>query len=78
VVALSFIFAPENKAFQLAWLSCILVPKKLNVYLLAEFSYPFGGLIQIKPVMFEALRHQLFLQKDEPPEFLQPSPAVAQ
>jgi hypothetical protein len=77
IVTLTFLFAPDSRSFHMALLSCLLVPMALNVYLLADYSYPFSGLIQIKPLMFEALQHQLFAENDDAPEFLKSAAAAA-
>lgn len=71
IVALTFIFAPDSKAFHAALLSCLLIPLTLNIFLLAEYSYPFHGLVVVvRPVMFEKLRDTVLVIDDNPPKFL--------
>jgi len=75
IITLTFLFGPDSKAFHIALLSCLLVPMTLNILLLAEYSLPFSGLIQVRPVMFEELKAKIFTSDDGPPKYLQPSAA---
>jgi hypothetical protein len=70
IVTLTFLFAPDSKRFHAALLTCLLVPMTLNILLLAEYSYPFGGLIQVKPTMFMDLQRGIFTMDDLPPKYL--------
>lgn len=71
IVSLTFMFAPDSKAFHAGLLSCLLIPLTLNIFLLAEFSYPFSGLVAVvRPVMFERLQKTILVVDDNPPKFL--------
>jgi len=64
LVSLTFLFAPESKRFHAGLLMCLLTPLTLNVYLLADFTHPFSGLISVKPDMFELLKRKILTQED--------------
>lgn len=70
IVSIIFMFAPESKAFRNGILTCILVPLSVNAYILAECSFPFSGVLAIKPKMFELMEQRLFVQPDTPPRYL--------
>lgn len=70
IVALTFLFAPDSKAFHTAILCCLLIPLTLNIFLLSEFSTPFSGLIHIEPEVFKDLQKNLFVDDDNAPLFL--------
>ncbi len=42
----------------------------LNIWLLAAYSSPFSGELQIKPMMYELLREQVFVVPDTPSRYL--------
>ena len=70
IVALTFLFAPDNKKFHTAILCCLLIPLTLDIFLLADYSYPFSGLIHIKPAMYESLKRKILSQDDLAPHYL--------
>lgn len=70
IVSITFMFAPESKAFHVGILCCILVPLTVNAYMLAECSYPFSGAMCIKPTMFAVIQKDLFTQPDTAPRYL--------
>jgi len=71
IVVLTFLFAPENKAFHAAILFCLLVPLTLNIFLLSEYSNPFSGIVAVvKPTMFEALKRKILIIPDTVPRYL--------
>lgn len=71
IVTLTFLFGPEYKPFHIAILSCLLIPMTLNIVLLAEFSFPFGGVLAVKPVVFQELKSKILIVDDGPPKYLQ-------
>lgn len=71
IVTLTFIFAPDNKFFHTALLACLIVPMTLNIYLLAEYAYPFSGINTIKPVMFKSLQQNILVTPDTQPKYLE-------
>lgn len=73
IVSITFMFAPENKPFHIGILCCLMAPLTVNAYILAECSYPFSGVVAIKPSMFELLRHRQLLTPDTEPRYLHSS-----
>jgi hypothetical protein len=71
IITLTFLFAPDSKRFHIGLLSCLLVPLTLNIYLLTEYLYPFSGIVEVEPVVFEALQRKIMSQTDEAPKYLQ-------
>jgi hypothetical protein len=74
IVTLTFLFAPDSKAFHVAILACLLVPMTLNILLLAEYSVPFVGTVTVRPVVFEQLRDKVLIVDDKPPKYLREKP----
>jgi hypothetical protein len=70
IVALTFLFAPESRRFHVGILSCLLIPLLLNVFLLAEYSYPFAGVLSLKPTMFELIKKRIMTQDDAAPKYM--------
>jgi len=70
IVSLTFLFAPENRAYHIGLLACLLLPLTLNIFLLSEYVHPFTGTLPIKPVMFESLKRKILSQDDSPPPYL--------
>jgi hypothetical protein len=70
IITLTFIFAPDSKRFHAGLLACLLVPLTLNIYLLAEYTHPFSGIVSVKPEVFEALKRKIMSQTDDAPKYL--------
>lgn len=81
IVTITYLFAPDSKAFHIAILSCLTIPIMLNAYLLAEFSEPFmgvlGGGFSVKPTSFQMLKDRTLTAPDTPSRFVRPHPAPA-
>ncbi len=71
IVCMTYMFAPESKAFHRGILCCIVAPLLVNVYLLAECSYPFDGIVSVKPTMFTMLQRRILIQPDTPLQYLE-------
>lgn len=70
IICITYMFAPESKAFHTGIICCIGVPLLVNVYLLSECSYPFDGVVSLKPTMFTLLRQRILTQQDTAPSYL--------
>lgn len=70
IITLTFVFAPESRRFHVGLLACLLVPLSLNIYLLAEYTHPFSGIVSVKPEVFEALKRKILSQSDDAPKYL--------
>lgn len=75
IVAMTFMFAPENKAFHAGIICCMMSPLMVNVYLLLETSHPFSGAISVHPDMLELIQSRLLDQPDVAPSSLPGTPA---
>jgi hypothetical protein len=48
----------------------LIVPLTLNIYLLAEYTHPYCGVVAVKPEVFQALKRKIMNQNDDEPKFL--------
>jgi hypothetical protein len=78
IVSLTFLFAPDSRAYHIGLLACLLVPLTLNIFLLSEYAHPFTGFIPVKPTMFESLKRKILIQDDSAPEYLTQPVGTAQ
>ncbi len=70
IITLTFVFAPESRRLHAGLLTCLIVPLTLNIYLLAEYTHPYCGVVAVKPEVFQALRRKIMNQNDDEPKFL--------
>ncbi len=75
IVSLTYMFAPDCKRFHAGILCSLLIPLMLNIFLLAEYSYPFAGVVSLKPKMFELVQQKVMKQDDNAPTYLLPADA---
>ncbi len=70
IITLTFMFAPESKRFHAGILACLLIPLTLNIFLLAEYTHPFSGVVAVKPTVFTELQRKIMSINDDEPIYL--------
>jgi len=74
-IAFTYFFTSKLGVLHTLMTALIAVSLGLNIWLLAAYSAPFSGELQIKPDMFELLQKQVFSVPDTPSRYLEVSPA---
>jgi len=69
-IAFTYMFASQFKGVQELMTSLVAASLALNIWLLAEYSSPFSGELEIAPSMFKLLRRSVFVQPDTPTRYL--------
>ena len=70
LVTMTFVFAPDSKKFHFGLLCCLLIPLTLNIFLLAEYTHPFSGIVAVKPTVFLELQRKIMSLSDDAPKYL--------
>lgn len=71
----TYFFAAKMGKFHSVLTALIGISLALNIWLLAEYSAPFAGELQISPDIFKLLRTQVFTTPDTPSRFIHDSPS---
>lgn len=66
----TFLFSPDNRRYHILIAVSLMIPISLNIYLLAEYMYPFAGPHGVKPIIFEVLQKRVLSAPDTPPRFM--------
>jgi hypothetical protein len=72
ITAFTFFFTAKFGRFHVVLTTLIAGSLGLNIWLLAAYSEPFSGEMQISPDMFKLLENQVFNTPDTPSRFLHP------
>ncbi len=69
-LALSYIFASQFPRIQGFMTTLVATALALNIWLLAAYSHPYSGELQIRPSMFELVKESVLSAPDTPSHFL--------
>lgn len=75
LITMTFVFAPDSKKFHFGLLCCLIIPLTLNIFLLAEYTHPFSGVVAVKPTVFLQLQQKIMSLTDDAPKYLKEASA---
>jgi len=69
-IAFTYLFASQFRGVQELMTALVAASLALNIWLLAEYSSPFSGELEIAPTMFKLLRKAVMVVPDTPSRYL--------